>query len=34
MIICIMVFIFEELTKPIHVKLFKDYLGGNINEQY
>lgn len=32
MIICIMVFIFEELTKPIHVKLFKDYLGGNINE--
>lgn len=31
-IICISVFIFEELTKPIYVKLFKDYLGGNENE--
>lgn len=28
-IVCIFVFIFEEITKPIYVKLFKDYLGGN-----
>jgi len=33
-IICISVFIFEEITKPIYVNLFKDYLGGNENEQY
>jgi len=31
---CIGVFVLDEMIKPIHVKLFNDYFGGNKNGQY
>ena len=31
-ITCVTVFIFEEMLKPIYVKLFRNYFGGNYNE--
>ena len=32
-IICIIVFILEEISKPIYVKLFRDSFGGSKNER-